>query len=53
MKKILIKDLLMDRTQHVNIGGECLEDVAAMSGVPQGGVLDPTLFTLLTICQKF
>ena len=29
-----IKDFLMDRTQHVNIGGECLEDVAVMSGVP-------------------
>ena len=32
------------RTQYVNVGGECLEEVAVMSGVPQGGVLDPTLF---------
>ena len=41
-----IQGFLMDRTQHVNIGGECLEDVAlaVMTGVPQGGVLDPTLF---------
>ena len=30
------------RTQYVNIGGECSEDTALMSGVPQGSVLGPT-----------
>ena len=44
-----IKDLLRDRTWYVivNVGGECSEEVAVTSGVPQRNVLGPTLFTLL------
>ena len=42
------------RTQYVNVGGECSEEVAVISGLPRGvsWVLH-YLFTLLMICQKF
>ena len=39
-----IEAFFMDRAQHVNIDGECSEDVTVMNGVLQGSVLSPTLF---------
>lgn len=40
-------DILTDRTQCVNVGGEWSEDRPVMSGVPLRSVLCPTLFDCL------
>jgi len=39
-----IASFLRDRSQRVVLGGETSEEVAVLSGVPQGSVLGPALF---------
>jgi hypothetical protein len=39
-----IRCFLSDRSQYVSIEGICSAKIAVTSGVPQGGVLSPTLF---------
>ncbi|BHF77311.1 hypothetical protein SprV_0602041500 [Sparganum proliferum] len=41
-----IQSFLFDRAQTVHVGGQQSAEVAAESGVPQGSVLGPALFTV-------
>ena len=41
-----INSYLSDRTQRVSVGGQFSPDAPLLTGVPQGGVLGPILFTM-------
>src|SRR6187399_2738514 len=44
----LITSYLTDRSQYITIGEHCSSPATLTTGVPQGSVLDPLLFTLYT-----
>ena len=43
-----IKEFLTNRPQRVNVSGHLSDEVILNSGVPQGCVLSPTLFSIYT-----
>ena len=43
-----LRSFLSDRTQRVRIGGMVSDSIGLISGVPQGGILSPIIFTLYT-----
>ncbi len=47
LEKILC-NFLDNRKSNINIGKEYSKEITLLSGVPQGSVLSPTLYTLFT-----
>lgn len=43
-----IRSFLCDRPQRVTVGGHCSDEVTLSTGVPQGCVLSPVLFSIYT-----
>ena len=41
-----VEDFLKDRVQCVRVGNACSSETSVLSGIPQGSVLGPILFTI-------